>query len=141
MGANYDANEIINGLYGSVYDENGQELQGTQEFSAVVELKKQAVSQAGRFMEGHKVMGGTGKGKVNFHHLDTRLQKKIAENPTAKYNYIGKLADPTAKGEEAVLLEGVSFDIAPLMSFQLGELGSLDIDFTFEGYRFINDIA
>jgi len=140
MGATYDANEIINGLYGSVYDENGQEMQGTQEFEARVDLKKTAVNQAGRFLEGHKVVGGTGKGKVNLHHLDTRLKKKIAENPTAKYNYIGKLADPTAKGDEAVLLEGVSFDVAPLMAFQLGELGEIDVDFTFEGYRYINDI-
>lgn len=140
MGATYDANDIINGLYGSIYDENGQEQQGTQEFEAKVDLDKEAVVMAGKFLKGHKVMGGEGKGKVTLHHIDTRLQKKIADDPTAKFNYVGKLADPTAKGEEAVLLEGVSFDSIPILNFKVGELGEIEVDFTFEDYRYLDTI-
>lgn len=140
MANNFDANEVINGLYGFVYDENGQELQGTQEFEAEVELQKQAVKIAGKFMEGHKVMGGSGSGRVRFYKLDSKLQRKIAQNPTEKYNYIGKLADPTAKGEEAVLLMGLSFDTAPLMGFTVGELADVEIDFTFDDYEYMDTI-
>ena len=88
----YDANEVMNGLYGYCYDENGQQLQSTQSFEAIVEFAKEPVKQAGKFLESHKVMGGSGSGTLMIHKLDSRLQKKIADNPTAKYNYIGKLA-------------------------------------------------
>lgn len=136
----FNPNEVINGTYGKVYDEDGKELQGTQEFEAEVELEKEEIKQAGEFMTGHKVMGGKGTGSVNMLKLDTRLQKKVAANPTAKYNYIGKLADPTARGEEAVLLQGLSFDKIPLMGFTMGELTEVDLDFTFDNYRFIKTI-
>jgi len=138
--ANFEANEAINGLYGFVYDENGQQMQSTQEFEASVELAKEEIKQAGKFMSGHKVMGGSGKGSVKMLKIDTRLQKKIAESPTAKYNYVGKLNDPTAKGEEGVLLIGVSFDVIPLMGFTLGELVEVDLDYTFDDYRYLNTI-
>lgn len=138
--ANFEANEAINGLYGFVYDENGQQMQSTQEFEASVELAKEEIKQAGKFMAGHKVMGGSGKGSVKMLKIDTRLQKKIAESPTAKYNYVGKLNDPTSKGEECVLLIGVSFDTISLMGFTLGELVEVDLDFTFDDYRYLNTI-
>ena len=60
----FKANETINGLYGYVYDENGQQLSSAQEFEAVVELQKEAVKQAGKFMEAHKVLGGSGSGNI-----------------------------------------------------------------------------
>jgi hypothetical protein len=138
--ANYDANEVINGLHGHVYDENGQELSATQEFEAVVEFEKESVKMAGKFMAGHKVMGGEGSGSIMFYKIDSRLQKKIADNPTAKYNYVGKLADPTARGEESVLLIGVSFDSVPLMGYSLGELVEVELDFTFDDYRYLETI-
>lgn len=138
--ASYDANEVINGLYGTVYDENGQELSGTQEFEAIVEFVKEELPIAGKFMRGHKVMGGTGSGSMMFHKLDSRLQRKIAENPTQKYNYVGKLADPTARGEESVLLIGVSFDSAPLIGFTLGEVVEVELDFTFDNFRYLTTI-
>lgn len=138
--ANYDTNEVINGLHGHVYDENGQEQSSTQEFEATVEFEKEALKQAGKFMAGHKVLSGEGSGSMMFHKIDSRLQKKIAENPTAKYNYVGKLADPTARGEEAVLLIGVSFDSVPLMGYSLGEVVEVELDFTFDDYRYLNTI-
>ncbi|MCO5387795.1 MAG: phage tail tube protein [Desulfosporosinus sp.] len=136
----FEANETINGLYGKVYDENGKEKQGTQEFEATVEFEKEAIKQAGVFMDSHKVMGGSGSGSMTQLKLDSRLQKQILENPTAKFNYVGKLADPTARGEEAVLLIGVSFNGAPLMGYSLGELVEVDLDFTFDNYRYLQSI-
>lgn len=136
----YDVNDHINGLYGKVYDENGQEIQGVQEFESEVEFEKEDIVQAGVFMKGHKVMGGSGKGSMNILKLDSRLQKKILENPTAKFNFMGKLADPTSRGEEAVLLIGVSFDGAPLMKYKVGELVEVDLDFTFDNYRYRKSI-
>jgi hypothetical protein len=139
-GANFDSNETVNGLYGYVYDENGQQLQSTQEFDAAVDLDTKEIKQAGKFLASHKVIGGTGKGSVKMLKLDSRLQKKISDSPTAKYNYIGKLADPAASGEESVLLIGVSFGKLPLMSFKLGELAEVDLDFTFDDYRYLDTI-
>jgi len=136
----FEANEVINGLYGQVYDENGKDIQGTQEFEANVEFEKGEIKQAGVFMTANKVLGGKGSGSMKLHKLDTRLQKKIADSPTGKYNYMGKLADPTAKGEEAVLLIGVSFDSLPLMGYAIGELGEIDLDFTFDDYRYTQTI-
>jgi len=138
--ANFEVNEAINGLYGYVYDESGQQLQSTQEFDAAVDLEKQVIKQAGKFMGGHKVMGGTGKGSAKMLKIDSRLQKKIADNPTAKYNYIGKLADPTSNGQEAVLLKGLSFDTIQLMGFKLGELVEVDLPFTFDDYQYQDTI-
>lgn len=136
----YDANEIINGLFGSVYNENGQQLQSVKEFTSTVEFTKEAVSIPGKFLKGHKVTGGEGKGSLKMDHIDTRLQRKVAENPTAKYNFIGKLADPTARGEEAVLYIGVSFDQSQLLGFTLNTLGEIDMPFTFDDHRYLDSI-
>lgn len=136
----YEANDHINGLYGFLYDENGREIQGTQEFSADLELEKTEVPQAGKFLKSHKVMGGNVSGSIRILKLDSRLQKKVAENPTAKYNFMGKLADPTARGEEAVLLVGVSFDGTPLIGWTLGELVEVSLDFTADDFRYVDSI-
>lgn len=133
--------EPINGLYGFVYDENGQQNDTTQEFEAEVDFQKEAYKLPGKFMESHKVMGGSGSGSMNFLKVDSRLQRKIAENPTAKYNYVGKLAEPGPNGEEAILFIGVSFDGVPLMGFTLGEAVNVDLDFTFDNYRYLQSIG
>ena len=136
----YDANEVMNGLYGYCYDENGQQLQSTQSFEAIVEFEKEAVKQAGKFLDSHNVMGGSGSGTLMIHKLDSRLQKKIADDPTAKYNYIGKLADPTAKGEEAVMYKGVSFDSVELTKYELGAIVEAEFPFTFDDFEYIKTI-
>lgn len=135
-----EANTVINGLYGKVFDENGQELQGTQTFEANVDFEKEEITIPGKFMKGHKVMGGTGSGSMTKLKIDTRLQKKILSNPMAKFNYVGKLADPTALGEEAVLLIGVSFDGAPLQNWDVTALAEIDLDFTFDDFRYLQTI-
>jgi hypothetical protein len=136
----YEANQAINGLYGFVYDENGTELQSTQSFESVLEYEKEAIKQAGKFLDSHKVMGGAGSGTLTILKLDSRLQRKVAENPTAKYNYIGKLADPTAKGEEAIMYKGLSFDSTQLTQYELGALVEEEFPFTFDDFSYIKSI-
>ncbi len=136
----YEANQAINGLYGFVYDENGSELQSTQSFETALEYEKEAIKQAGKFLDSHKVMGGSGSGTLTILKLDSRLQRKVAENPTAKYNYIGKLADPTAKGEEAIIYKGVSFDSTQLTQYELGALVEEEFPFTFDDFAYIKSI-
>jgi hypothetical protein len=135
-----DGNEIINGRYGHVYDENGQEIQTVQEFESVVELNKEEINLPGRFLATHKVMGGVGSGSVTMLKVDSRLQAKIAANPTAKFVLRGVLADPTARGEEAVLLRGVSFDAIPIMNFSMDSNVEIEVDFTFDDFQFIKTI-
>ena len=136
----YEANEAINGLYGFVYDENGAELQSTQGFETTLEYEKEAIKQAGKFLDSHKVMGGSGSGTLTMLKLDSRLQRKVAENPMAKYTYIGKLADPTARGMEAVLYRGVSFDSTQLTTYELGSLVEEEFPFTFDSWNYIATI-
>ncbi|EIW19912.1 MULTISPECIES: phage tail tube protein [Pelosinus] len=139
--AEYEVNDVINGLYGFVYDENGQELSTTQEFEAGIDFEKQEIKQAGKFLTSHKVTGGTGKGSINQLKVDSRLVSKIAADPTGKYTYIGKLADPTARGEEAIMFSGLSFDSAPLIGWKLGDLVEMDVDFTFDNFRYLTSIG
>jgi len=73
--------------------------------------------------------------------VDSRLVVKIAGNPTGKYSYIGKLADPASNGEEAIMFTGVSFDNAPLIGWKLGDLGEIDLDFTFDNFRYLSSIG
>lgn len=136
----YEANQAINGLYGFVYDENGTELQSTQSFETVLEYEKEAIKQAGKFLDSHKVMGGSGSGTLTILKLDSRLQRKVAENPTAKYNYIGKLADPTARGEEAIMYKGLSFDSTQLTQYELGALVEEEFPFTYDDFAYIKSI-
>lgn len=136
----FEANEAINGLYGFVYDENGVQVQETQSFESSVEFEKEAIKQAGKFLDSHKVIGGSGSGTMSILKLDSRLQKKIAENPTAKYNYIGKLADPTSRGEEAIMYKGLSFDSTELTKYELGALVEAEFPFTFDDFEYLSTI-
>lgn len=52
----FDANEVINGLYGFVYDENGKQMQETKAFEANVDYDKEEVLQAGKLMKGHNLI-------------------------------------------------------------------------------------
>lgn len=136
----FAANDVVNGLYGYVYDENGVQLQATQEFDSKIDFDKKEVAIAGKLLKSNKVVGAKATGSIKILKVDSRLQQKIAENPTAKYTYLGKLADPTANGEEAILYKGVSFDGTPLTSFKLGELGEVDLNFTFDDFSFVETI-
>lgn len=133
--------EPINGLYGKIFDENGQQLQMTQEFESNLEFEKAEYTVPGKFLKSHKVTGGTGSGSFTTLKVDSRLQRKIAENPTAKYTYVGKLKEPTAAGEEAVLYTGVSFDGTALLNYSVEDLVENDFDFTFDDFRYISSMV
>jgi hypothetical protein len=133
----FNANEVINGRYGFLFDENGKEMQTTQEMEAGVELQKAEIPQAGVFYTAHKVSGGKITGKVTMLKVDSRLQKKVADDPTAKFNYLAQLKDPTARGEEAVLLKGVSFDNIDLIKYAVEEpKTAVEMNFTADGFEY-----
>lgn len=133
----FSANEVINGRYGFLYDENGKELQTTQEMEAAVELQKAEINQAGVFLTAHKVSGGKCAGKLVMLKVDSRLQKKVSDDPTAKFNYLAQLKDPTARGEESVLLKGLSFDNIDLIKYAVEEpKTAIEMAFTADGYEY-----
>lgn len=137
----FDANEVINGLYGFVYDNDGRQIQETKAFEANVDYNKEAILQAGKLMEGHKVMSASGAGSITAHKVDSRLSRMAADNPHEKYNFSSKLADPTSRGEEYIMFKGVSFDSAQLVAFELGELSEVEMDFTFDDYEYLKSIG
>lgn len=138
--AGIDGNEVINGRYGHLYDEDGQENQTTQEFEANVEFQKEEINLPGVFMTQNKVVGGKGTGSVTFLKIDSRLQAKVAANPAAKFVYRGVLDDPTARGQEAVMLRGVSFDAVQLMKYAVDSLVDVQMDFTFDAFQYLDTI-
>jgi hypothetical protein len=137
----YNVNEVINGLYGYLYDENGLLLQETKEFEFAAEFEKEELKIPGQFFSKHKVMGGSLSGSLTMNKRDSRLAAKILENPTAKYNYLGKLADPDAKGNEAVLIKGLSFNGADIIKWALGEITEIEADFTADDSEYKQQIA
>ena len=68
------------------------------------------------------------------------LVSDLEDRCNAKYNFSAKLKDPTSKGEEYIMFIGVSFDSAQLMSFELGELGEIEMDFTFDDFKYLKSI-
>lgn len=132
----FEANEQANGLFGKIFDETGGQLSSAQEFEVNAEFEKKEIKIPGVFWVSTKVTGGKITGKMKIAHIDTRLPKKVIENPTAKYNYLGKLEDPDAKGAEAVLLIGVNFNGAQLMKWALGELVDDEIEFTADNAKY-----
>ncbi|MCM3789423.1 phage tail tube protein [Domibacillus indicus] len=127
----------INGLFGFLYDEEGDQVQGTQEFESTAEFEKQEYLIPGKFYKKHEVLNGTISGSATILKMDSRLQKKIFENPEAKYNYIGKLKRPGPNGEEAILYKGVSFDGTPLLGYSLEELVEFDLDWTADDAEYL----
>ena len=105
-----------------------------------IDVSLTEVLQAGKLMKGHKVIAASGAGTITAHKIDSRLQRKAADNPHAKYNFSAKLKDPTSKGEEYIMFIGVSFDSAQLMNFELGELGEIEMDFTFDDFKYLKSI-
>lgn len=136
----FDDSKLINGLYGYLYDGDGKQLQTAQEFEATVEFEKDEIPVPGVFMRKHRVLGGSGSGSMMLYKVDSRLVKAIADNPTQKFNFQGQLKDPNNGGEEAIMFKGVSFDSAPLMSYTLGELVELELDFTFDDFEYKKSI-
>lgn len=134
-------NEPINGLFGKLFDENGGQVQLTQEFESTLEFEKEGYTVPGKFLKSHKVLNGEGSGSFTVLKVDSRLQKKIAENPFAKYNYIGRLKEPGPAGEEAILYSGVSFDGTSLLAYNVEEMVESDFDFTFDDFRYISTMA
>lgn len=132
----YSPNEVINGTFGIIIDETGAQLQSTQEFEVEEKFDKTDIKRPGKRRNASKVMTSKIEGKMVLDHIDTRLQKKIAENPTEKYSYIGKVEDPDARGNEAVLIKGLSFDNNPILGFKLGEKGEKEFSFTCDDYEF-----
>ncbi|NIK67936.1 phage tail tube protein [Paenibacillus sp. BK720] len=137
---NVDTNKIINGTYGFLYDEDGREMDTTQEFEVKADLDKKDLKLPGEFFTRTKIMGGKLSGKITFLKIDSRLQKKIADNPAAKFNYIAKLADPNSDGQESVLIRGVSFDSIPILAYKMGEEVSVDVNFTADDFTYQDTI-
>ena len=134
--ANYNPNEVINGLYGYLYDENGSLMQETTEFEFGADFEKTEIKIPGKFYTSHKVMGGSLAGSLKLNKRDSRLAAKIALNPTAKFNYLAALKDPDAKGNEGVLVKGLSFDGDDIIKWALGEATEGEFDFTADDFEY-----
>ena len=139
----FDAKRVINGTWGTVWLD-GEEIAEIKSFQAKDEFEKEGVPQCGKMSKGYKITAVEGKGSMSFHKVNSRMAKKIGrqvrEGKTPTFTLISKLADPDAYGYERISYKGVVFDDLTLADFEAQTLGSVETPFTYEDYRFLDEI-
>lgn len=139
--AGYNPEHRINGLYGFLYWEDGSQVASCKEFEVNMEMNKETFFIPGDPAEKNKVVNYSVSGSLTWDKIDSTLQAKIALNPSGKFKFLARLADPTAKGEESVVLSGVSFDGMQIIGWSLEELVEQDADFTVDSFKYTKMIA
>jgi hypothetical protein len=134
-----DPRKVIRGKYGNIYKE-GKHMESVSKFEAKIDFDKQKIKRSNAFMDGHRVMGGSGKGKMTLYLTDAELIKEVAKDPDGIFTLIGELADPdqrAAAGNYKIALKGINFDGVPLLQYDVSNPVEIDLDFTFDDYEFV----
>ncbi|WP_110113268.1 phage tail tube protein [Bacillus sp. CGMCC 1.16541] len=132
--------KIARGKYGRVFDELGTFMDNVSEFEAKIKFDKKKVERANAFMDGNRVTGGSGAGKMKIHFTNAEFIKKVSQNPDAYYTFIGELEDPdpeTTAANYQVVIKGVNFDEIPIHAFKVKDTIEIDVPFTFEDWEFL----
>lgn len=143
MKKGFDVNKIIRGSFGAVWLE-GDELANVKQFEAKITLEYEDVKIMGDLGTHKRYVGFNGEGTMTLHKTDSRVAKLLAEGITSGkipvLKIIGKLADPTADGEERVEFTGVTINEVMALKFENKEILEEEIPFNFSGFRFIDTI-
>lgn len=131
--------EVARGMYGHIYDE-GEFMDNVTEFEAKAKFKKKAIERANAFMDGHRIMGGSGEGKMKLHLTNAEFVKRLSEDPDRLYTFIGDVDDPDSETSAAnykVAIKGINFDEVPIHQFKVGETIEIDVPFTFHDWEWL----
>lgn len=134
---------VINGTYGSVWFD-GDLLAEVDSFEANVTVQWEDVNIAGSPATHKKAVGWTGEGSMTIKHVNSRIQRKMADKVKQgvypRFQIVGKVADPEALGSERVVLNDVTIDGFNLLKFEQKTVGSQDISFAFSDYDMVDMI-
>ena len=137
------AKNVINGTYGTVWLE-GVEVFEIKSFQAKDEYQKEEILGVGKMHKSYKITSVDGKGSLSVHKVNSRqiknIGKQVREGKTPTFTVIAKLADPDALGSERISFNNVVFDDLTLFDFEVGQLGSVEMPFTYEDYELLDTI-
>ena len=137
------AKNVISGTYGTVWL-NGNEMFEIKSFQAKDEYQKEEVLGVGKMHKSYKITSVEGKGSLAIHKVTSQqirnIGKQVREGKTPTFTIIAKLADPDALGSERIAFNNVVFDDLTLFDFEVGQLGSVEMPFTYEDYELLDTI-
>jgi hypothetical protein len=142
-----DATQTLNGTYGQIFDANGNWLSNCTHFSAEVAIEKEEVKRAGTRWIAHKIKSLKGTGSLTGYKITTDLVEaigQVADDNNGGYvtELIGKINDPeNSFGTLRVRLKGVQFDKIDLLKFEVGNLVTEELSFSFEGYEYLDTLS
>ncbi len=139
-----EAKRICNGTYGELWLD-GEYIAECYKAQAKIEYNKEEIKQCGQFLTDTKTIGGTGKGSVTLHKVNSRMIKKMGDlaktGKEIRFTLISKLADPDSYGAERVALKGVSFDDLTLFDWEAQKPLETEAPFTFSDYDYLDTIT
>lgn len=132
----------VRGKYGGVIDPTGRQILEVTEFEAKIKFDKKKIERANAFMEGNRIMGASGSGKMKVYlTADTwQLTKDILNNPDNLLTLIGELHDPdeyVGAANSQVAIKNISFDEVTLAAFKTKDVIERDFPFTFDSFEFL----
>lgn len=129
-----DAGRTMNGSFGRILNENGQELTQYNNFSLKIAEEFSDIKVLGTRLTKHKLTGESIEGSISGYRVTSDLIRAILENPTRTFTFITDLDDPEAYGHERVRVRGVKFSSNPLINFKAGEVCEQEIPFVCDSY-------
>ncbi len=142
--AQYDAKTAMNGTFGEVYIDNMLVAEATG-LKAIAQFEFMAVPMCGTLSKHKKLSGLECKGTITLTKINSRFALMISEaiktGKTPEFTIMSNLADPEAAGREAVVLYGCQFDSLTLADWAANTLTTLDVQFEFNNWQYIDLIA
>ncbi|HDR3524192.1 phage tail tube protein [Bacillus pacificus] len=134
--------KTVRGKYGGVIDQKGRQLLEVTEFEAKIKFDKKKIERANAFMEGNRIMGASGSGKMKVYlTAETwEMTKDILNDPDALLTLISELHDPdemVGSANSKVALKNISFDEVTIAAFKTKDVIERDFPFTFDDYDFL----
>lgn len=135
------AKNVISGTHGTVWLD-GEEIFEIKSFQAKDEYQKEEVLSVGKMNKSYKIVSVDGKGSLSVHKVNSRqirnIGKQVREGKTPTFTIVAKLADPDSLGSERIAFKNVVFDDLTLFDFEVGQLGSVEMPFTYENYDLLD---
>lgn len=130
---------VINGSFGTLYDENGDAIVECQRIEAVIRINRRDLNRSGTRQMGYKSMTVGGEGTIGTVKTTSKWQEIVSEMmrferaPQKIFKLTIDLNDPEALAREYYDLLKVRLWEATL-GFNVNDVMEENIPFTFEGY-------
>jgi hypothetical protein len=123
---------------------NGELWAEVDSFEAKVTVEYDDIKFANQSGTFQKATGWKGEGKLTLKKIYSRVQRAMADNVKKgiypRFEIVGKVADPDARGSERVAIHDVTLKEFNLLKFDQKTLGSEEISFSFSDYDMVDMI-